>query len=247
MRNEAPSRSLVRRANQVKTLALLVGALGVFLTAVGVFLGVIPLDNAASPTYGLYTFLFNLALVIGAVLLITAVALAVRAFTWKIDNDLAMSTGRFLTNALDARFTLIRNVSNRHIGYVDGVLVGPPGVLVMRILDNEGSFSNEGANWLRINPSGESVPAAINPTNEVIADIRKVREFLEKRQLPNIPVYGVVIFTKDEPRVRLSARDPVVPISYLKALIASLQPNYLAKDRIDQLTVEAVRRQLFSG
>jgi hypothetical protein len=244
MRNEAPSRSLVRRANQVKTLALLLGAVGVFVTAAGIFLAAIPLDYPTSPSYGLYQLAYNLALVIGAALVILALALAVRAFTWKTDNDLAMIAGRFLAKGLDDRFTLIRNVSKRQIGYVDAVLVGPPGVLVFRILDSEGSFANEGANWLRVQPSGESVPAGINPTREAIADIRKVREFLDKRQLPNVPVYGVVLFIKDEPRVRLTARDPVVPPSHLASFFNNLRPNYFAKDRIDQPTVEAIRRLL---
>ncbi len=244
MRNEAPSRSLVRRANQVKTLALLVGAVGVFVTAVGVFLAAIPLDYPTSSSYGLYLFAYNLALLVGVALLLLAVALAVRAFTWKTDNDLAQISGRFLAQALDDRFTLIRNVSKRQIGYVDAVLVGPPGVLVFRILDVEGAFANDGVNWLRIKPTGESVPASMNPTREAIADIRKVREFLDKRQLPNIPVYGVVLFIKDEPRVRLTARDPVVPPTHLGSLINNLRPNYFAKDRIDQPTVEAIRRLL---
>jgi hypothetical protein len=247
MRNEAPSRSLVRRANQVKTLALLVGALGVFAVALGVFLSVIPLIGPTSPSYGVYTFIISLSLIVGALLLIAALALAVRAFTWKTDNDLAMIVGRLLANSLDSRFSLIRNVSKREIGYVDAVLVGPPGALVMRILDVEGTFANEGANWLSIKRDGENLPAPINPTNECIADIRKVREYLDKRQLPNVPVYGVVIFMKEEPRVRLSARDPLVPITHLQSLVVSLQPNYLAKDRIDQPTVEAVRRHLFGG
>ncbi|MEP7290764.1 MAG: hypothetical protein ABI835_03225 [Chloroflexota bacterium] len=244
MRNVAPSRSLVRRANQVKTLALLLGAVGVFLTAVGIFLGAIPLDYPTSPTYGLYLFAFNLALFVGVVLLIVAILLAIRAFTWKTDNDLAMITGRFLAQALDDRFTLIRNVSKRQIGYVDAVLVGPPGTLIFRILDSEGSFANEGVNWLRVNPTGETVPAGINPTVEAIADIRKVREYLEKYQLMNTPVYGVVVFIKDPQRVRLTARDPVVPPAHLQTLIAALQPNYLAKDRIDPAAVAQITRLL---
>jgi len=177
-------------------------------------------------------------------LLVIAVALAIRAFTWKTDNDLAMITGRYMAQFFDDRFDLIRNVSKRQIGYVDAVLVGPPGVLVFRILDNEGNFFNDGANWLRIKPNNESVPARINPTREAIADIQKVREFLNNRSLPAIPVYGVVVFIKDEQRVRLSAREPVVPPTHLKDIYHNLQPNYLAKDRIDQPTVEAIRRLL---
>jgi hypothetical protein len=244
MRNEAPSRSLVRRANQVKTIALLVAAVGVFLTAAGVFLAAIPLDYATSPSYGGYQLLYSLALLLGIALLIVAAALAVRAFTWKTDNDLAMIAGRFLAKGLDDRFTLIRNVSKRQIGYVDAVLVGPPGVLVFRILDDEGSFANDGANWLQLKPTGESVPAHINPTREAIADIRKVREFLDKRQLPNVPVYGVVLFVKDEPRVRLQAREPVVPPTHLSTIFNNLHANYFAKDRVDQPTVEVIRRLL---
>ncbi len=244
MRNVAPSRSLVRRANQVKTLALLLGALGVFLTAVGILLAAVPLDSPTSHTYGLYLFIYNLALLVGIVLLVVAIALAVRAFTWKTDNDLAMITARFLSPSLDDRFTLIRNVSKRQIGYVDAVLVGPPGTLVFRILDDEGNFVNEGVNWLRIKPTGETVPAGINPSVEAIADIRKVREFLEKRQLMNTPVYGVVVFIKDPQRVRLTFREPTVPPTHLQTLINALQPNYLAKDRIDQPTADQICRLL---
>ena len=244
MRNEAPSRSLVRRANQVKTLALLLAAVGVFVTALGILGDALPLVYETDPSYGLYVFAYNLALIIGVALLVIAVTLAIRAFTWKTDNDLAMITGRFMAQSLDDRFTLIRNVSKREIGYVDAVLVGPPGVLVFRILDNEGSYANDGANWLRIKPTNESVPASINPTREAIADIQKVREFLDKNHLPSIPVYGVVVFVKDEQRVRLSARDPVVPPTHLNSIIPNLQPNYLAKDRIDQPTVEAIRHLL---
>ncbi len=242
MRNVAPSRSLVRRANQVKTLALLVLAVGVFVTAVGVFLSAVPLVYYELSIYPLYTFVSSLALVVGIGLLVLALALAIRAFTWRIDNDLALTTGNFLASYLNDSFTLIRNVSKRQIGYVDAVLVGPPGVLVFRLLDNEGSFVNEGANWLKRSASGEVSPARINPTREAVADIRKVREYLEKRGLTNVPVYGVVVFIKDLQRVQLSSRDPVVPPTNLPSLVANLRDNYLAKDRIDPAAItESVR------
>jgi hypothetical protein len=244
MRNVAPSRSLVRRANQVKTLALLFGAIGVFLGAAGIFLAVIPFDTPTSPTWGTYVFVYSAALGIGALLVIIALALAIRAFTWKTDNDLAMITARYLAQYLDDRFTLIRNVSKRQIGYVDAVLVGPPGTLIFRILDTEGNFVNEGVNWMRLQATGETVPAGINPSVEAIADIRKVREFLEKRQLMNTPVYGVVVFIKDDPRARVTFREPTVPPTNLQSLIVALQPNYLAKDRIDQSTVAQIVRLL---
>lgn len=245
MHNVAPSRSLVRRANQVKTLALLVGAVGIFVTAFGILLSAIPFVGVTTPEYNTYTFISNLALVVGVGLLVLAIALAIRAFTWKTDNDLAMNTGNFLAQYLDNRFTLIRNVSKRQIGYVDAVLVGPPGVLVFRILDAEGDFANDGANWLRRSASGELVPASINPTREAVDDIRKVREYLEKKGMPNVPVYGVVVFTKPEPKLTLSVRDPVVPPTHIHTIVDNLRANYLAKDRIDAGAVTQIVRALY--
>ena len=201
--------------------------------------------SVSAPEYSTYSFISDLALVAGVALLVIAVVLAIRAFTWKTDNDLALITGKFLAQYLDDRFTLIRNVSKRQIGYVDAVLVGPPGVLVFRILDTEGTFANEGANWLRRQPNGELVPARINPTREAVDDIRKVREYLEKKQIPNAPVYGVVVFTQPVQRVTLSAHDPVVPPSHLQSLVDNLRPNYLAKDRIDAPEVVQIVRALY--
>ena len=89
------------------------------------------------------------------------------------------------------------------------------------------------------------MPARINPTREAVDDIRKVREYLEKQQIPNAPVYGVVVFTQPEQRVPLSARDPVVPPSHLQSLIDNLRPNYLAKDRIDAPLVVQIVRALY--
>jgi hypothetical protein len=244
MRNEAPSRSLIRRARQVLTLALLIGAIGIFVTALGILGAALPLIYVTDPAYQTYVFAYNLALVVGVGLLIVAAVLAIRAFTWKTDNDLALITGNFLAQTLDSRFSLIRNVSKREIGYVDAVLIGPPGALVFRILDNEGDFTNEGVNWIKTTPKGDKVPASINPSREAIADIQKVREYLGKHHLPNVPVYGIVVFTKDQTRVRLSASEPVVPPTHLQNLVVNLQPNYLAKDRIDQPTVEEIRHLL---
>src|SRR5690606_5149399 len=247
MQNVAPSNSLVRRANQVKTIALLVAAVGIFVTAVGILLSVIPLVSVTAPEYDTYTFISSLALVSGIALLILAAALAIRAFTWKTDNDLAMNTGKFLAQYLDNRFTLIRNVSKRQIGYVDAVLVGPPGVLVFRILDAEGDLVNDGANWLRRTATGELVPASINPTRDAIDDIRKVREYLEKKHIPDGPDYRVVVLTKPEPTLTLSVREPTVPPTHIHTLVNNLRGNYLAKDRIDTATAAQVVRVLFGG
>jgi hypothetical protein len=198
----------------------------------------------SNPQYGTYLFIRTAVLVLGGIIILIALGLAVRALTWKKDNDLARITGRVLEPILDDRYTFIRNVSKREIGYVDAVLVGPPGVLVFRILSQQGVFANEGPNWLMRGKRGEWLPANINPTREAIADIRKIREFLAKRQLPNVPIYGVVVFIVEPPGVQLMAKEPTVPITHLSTLYANLQRDYLAKDRIDQASTAAIARFL---
>ena len=245
MRNVAPSRSLARRANQWKTIAFLVAAISVFIATIGVVLFLIPFVNPNSSSYALYSTVIFGVLCFAGLLFLAAIGIAIRAFTWRTDNDLAMITGRYLARSLDDRFTLIRNVSKREIGYIDAVLVGPPGALVMRILDDPGDYLNEGSNWVVRRRTGELTSAKINPTREAVADIRKLREYLAKHRLADVPVYGAVVFTREEPVVRLTVREPTVPPSHLSTLILNLQNNYLAKDRIDADKVTAFVRLLF--
>ncbi|NDJ62689.1 MAG: hypothetical protein GYB67_16320 [Chloroflexi bacterium] len=258
MRNVAPSRSLVRRANQLKSLAFLVGAVGVFALALGLFMNAVPIVVPSAPGYGAYTLASDAILLAGILLGITALALAIRAFTWKVDNDLAKITADALTqqmNApnvgrrLDDRYVFIRNVSKFQIGYVDAVLLGPPGILILRILDVEGSFANEFADWLRQTGSDQApefLPARIDPSRETIKDMNKTREFLAARGFDNLPIYGLVVFTN--PRVRLTADRPHVPITHVNHLYANLRHDYLAMlDRLGDEQIEAIERELCGG
>jgi hypothetical protein len=222
-----------------------VAGVGVFVAVIGIALFVVPFSAPSNPGYGTYLFIRGAVLALGFVIFLVAVGLAIRALTWKKDNDLAIVTGRYLEQYLNDRYTFIRNISKREIGYVDAALVGPPGVLVFRILKDRGIFANEGPNWLKQNQKGEWLPAGINPTREAIADIRKVREFLAKHKQGEIPVYGVVVFIVEPPYTQLMAKEPTVPLSHLQSLNDNLQNNYLAKDRIELTTVTAVVRLLF--
>jgi hypothetical protein len=145
-----PSRAL-RRSSQLLTIAFFVAGAGVFVVAIGVLLFVVPFSAPSNPGYGTYLFIRGAVVVFGILIILVAAGMALRALTWKTDNDLALVTGRFLEQYLNDRYTFIRNISKREIGYVDAVLVGPPGVLVFRILDTRGVFANEGPNWLKQN------------------------------------------------------------------------------------------------
>ncbi len=245
MHNVAPTRALTRRSQQLLTLALVLGAVGVFLTVLGVLLQVIEFVVPTNAGYGLYNAARTMLLIVGILLLVSVVVMVIRAYTWKTDNDLAQITGSFLARQLDDRFTLIRNISKRETGYVDAVLVGPPGVLVFRILNEAGIFANEGPNWLVQDVrSGEWKPAPMQPTKDCVADIEKINQYLISRGV-EVPLFGVVVFTQEAPVTQLKAREPVVPITPLSMLVVNLQPNYLAKDRIDPATAQRVIETLF--
>lgn len=244
MRNVAPSRSLVRRANALKTLAFFVGAVGAFVTAISTLLFVITLVPASGSVYGIYNFLRGLALVVGIAMLIGAVVMAIRAFTWKTDNDLAQTVAGELSRLLDDRFTLIRNVSKSEIGYIDAVLLGPPGALVFRLVDAVGVYANEGLNWMTLQADGSYAPARIKPSQECLDDMMKLSAYFVKHGI-ELPVNGVVVFM-DKKRVELRAGDPAVPITRLDMLNPNLSATYLQEQPQSQQAIVSAIHLLYS-
>lgn len=246
MHNVAPSRALARRSRQLLALALVIGALGAFIVALGILMIMIPLVGEGSGSFTIYNLLRDGLVVFGVLLFLVALGVAIRAATWRTDNDLAQEVGRYLGQSLDSRYTLIRNVSRRDLGYIDAILVGPPGALVFRLIPDKGIFANEGANWMRQNRKGEWLPWRISPTREIVVDIQKLRSYLSRVNLSDVPVYGVIVFMKEQPAVQLMAKEPVVPLTHLNTLIPNTQENYFARDRIDARKVTDTIRSLYA-
>lgn len=242
MHNLVPSRALARRSRTLLTIALVIGALGAFFTAIGFVLFAIPLVSEDDVLYGVVR---GSLVIFGLMLFVLALGLAVRAVTWRTDNDLAVRVSSVLGGALDARYTFIRNISTRELGYIDALLIGPPGVLTFRILDLKGILANEGADWLIQNRRGEWRPLGSSPTREVVADIDKLRTYLSGRNLGDVPVYGVIVFTSEAPATQLMGKTPVVPPTHLSSLLVNLGDNYLAKDRIDARRIADTVRTLY--
>ncbi len=240
MENVAPSGALARRSRQWLQMAFLVVTGGVFMAVIGLALFAIPLAVPANQIYGFYNFVRTLLLAAGVIVAIIGAGLAVRAYLTRVDNDLANITGQFLGRHFDERFWFVRNISKRGLGYIDAVLVGPPGALVFRIVDYEGVYANEKGNWLTQNRSGQWIPARNNPTEEAIVDIRALREYLRQHNLPDAPVYGIVVFTKRDPVAQLVLREPAVPAAHLVNVVSVLEDNYLARDRISPATIRRI-------
>lgn len=238
MRNLNPKRSRTRRQLRLTTIAFVIAAFGVFACTISLILSAIPLVNIQSSSYSLYSLVLYAVLGFGTLLIVVAIALAFRALLLRPENDLALIAGQFLTQQLDERYTLIRNYNRPGVGYIDAVLVGPPGALVLRILDAQGDLYNDDVNWVKRGRGGRFETVNINPTREALADIRKLREHFQKNRL-EVPVYGVVVFNRGERDLRLNVQNPAVPPTHLHRLLDTLKTDYFAKDRIDAARAQA--------
>src|SRR5690242_19501881 len=143
MRSVAPTRSLARRSTRLLQIAAVVMLGGFFLFFVALALYVIGFVVPSNPGYAFYNTMRGVLLFLSIVVVLASLGMGARALTWKQDNNLAIRVGEFLSPRLDDRYTFIRNVSKLGLGYIDAVLVGPPGVLIFRILDIEGSLLND--------------------------------------------------------------------------------------------------------
>ncbi|GAB4520433.1 MAG: hypothetical protein OHK0046_30690 [Anaerolineae bacterium] len=227
-------------------MAFLIVTAAIFITIVGVALFVVPLTSSSSESFGIFNFIRTVLFVGGLLLGLVGVGLAVRAFTYKMENDLALRVGQVLAVHLDDRYTFIRNISKRRLGYIDAALIGPAGVLVFRVVDFEGTFINEAGKWLKERRPGELVPTMTNPTQDVVDDIKNLRDYLAEHDLREVPIFGVVVLTNDDPVARLTLKDPVLPATHLSSLHTRLQRNYLAKqDRMGTPMIRAIVKLLY--
>lgn len=245
MKNVAPSRALMRRSRQFVEIAFVLGAAGIFLATFGLALYAVPLTSSGSDIFGLFDFGRAVAFFGGIALGIIALLLMARALTLKKENDVANIVGQNLEQYLGEAYTFIRNVSKRKVGYIDAVLVGPCGVLVFRTLDYKGKFMNEKAKWLKADKQGNWKPMFTSPTQDVLVDVKNVRAYLADRNLNDIPIFGVVVFTENDPEAHLILKEPVVPATHLSSLYNRLQKNFLAKERMGEAETSAIVNLLY--
>jgi hypothetical protein len=249
MRNVAPTRALTRRARGFLQGAFFLVAAGLLFAVVAIFLTAIPLVAPTSGSFRLYNLTKNTMFIVGLFAAAVGIVLAIRAVTWRTENDLARIVGNALGAYLDERYVFIRNVSKMRVAYIDAVLVGVQGVLVFRILDKTGVYLNEGDRWLRLNPRDRRwVPGGIDPTRQAMADMRNLQAYLSQRGLPaDTPIFGVVVFVRDAPLVQITHKSPALPATQLSGLYATLQGNYLAKERISRGAADAIVRLLYES
>lgn len=247
LRNVAPAQALARRARRLIQLAFVTVSAGIFFAIVGLALYVVPLTANSSSAFALFDAGRALFFYGGALMGLVGVGMAVRAVTWRRENEPARQTGRALAAHLDSRYIFIRNLSRRGLGYVDAVLVGPAGVLVFRTVDMQGVYLNEATKWLRGSHQGWQPMRLTSPTEELIDDMRSMREYLARVELYDIPIFGVVVFTQEPPLARFQLKDPVMPVTHLSQLPARLREFYLNAERLNAASVKRIEDYLYDG
>jgi hypothetical protein len=241
MQNINPSNNITRRGRYYLSLGCLAFFGGAIAIALGVLFVFVPLwDTFAFDLLEIFLFLA------GMVAVAIGIGGVVRGMTLQKDNMLAYAVGEGLSQSLsDNRYTYLRNVSKRGVGYIDAVLVGPPGALVFRIVDYAGAWINERADWRITTKQGSLRLAKTNPTREAVHDVVALRKFLAKHGLERVPVYAIVVFTS--PNVKLSADGPVVPISEIPTLFQIMRRDYLTDERIAPPAVRATVDAIIDG
>ncbi|TVR22014.1 MAG: NERD domain-containing protein [Anaerolineaceae bacterium] len=236
MRSIIPSHIVTRRTITFFQIAFLLISLGIFCGIMGLALFVTADDDP-----GTLVSLAQVTLLFGGVLIgLAGVGFAIRAATIKPDNTLAITVGNHMRDLFDDSYIYIRNLSKRRLGYIDALLIGKPGVLVFRIVGQTGKFLNEGGHWMKANAQGHWKPLSFNPTKEAIDDVQALRRYLVAHGQADIPVYGIVVFVESDPDAHLTLKNPVVPATHMTSLHHRLKQNYLARERIEQRTVEAI-------
>lgn len=182
-------------------------------------------------------FLGFIFLSLAGLLLVVGIGFLIRGLTFRMENAPALLVNDLLARELDDRYTLIRNISRQGLGYIDGILIGPPGALVFAIVDKPGIFMNEGADWLERKGGNPFMLSRLNATRACINDVYALRKWLTKRHMTSVPVYGIVVFT--DPSVQITARQPTVPVAELRTLFQVMRGDYMKADRIDAKLVEA--------
>lgn len=247
MESLTPIKTLTRRSHQLYQIGFIVLALGALLTVIGLIVTNIPIVSKTDSMFSLLMLIGNVVFFGGIAALIVGIGLIVRARTRRRENDLALLTGDYLqqTGFFDPRYLFIRNLNPPGAAYTDAVLLGPPGALVFRIVDNIGAFACEGANWLTLNKESQWIPLHFNPTKQAVDDVQHLREFFAKHKLADIPVFGIIVFTAPMQQATLSQREPIVPACNLPELLDTLKAQYLTNpERVVPSTVGVARRLL---
>lgn len=235
MQNLNPTRIIARRGRDMMLYGSVAVIGGLAIAAIGLFVLIL----FSSGLFG------SLIILFGGVVLAVGLGFIIRGLTYRKDNEVARAVGDALARELNQRYVFIRNLSRPGLGYIDALLIGPPGALVFRVTETTGVFLNEGSDWLERKGGRDFELSRHNFTRECVTDVFALRNYLAKRGLGDVPVYGIVVFVSGQ--VQLQTRKPTVPIAELRTLMLILRKDYLAAERIPDPKVTAAVDAIYAA
>jgi hypothetical protein len=242
------------------SLALLLGVTGLillFLLALGLFAGT---------SLG---FWISLALAVG--LLAGGAWFGRLAAGYRQNRQLQDKVSEILEANLGDDFIYLRNLilpGTRSVGEIDGVLLGPPGAVVIQMDSSRGDFAVEGDTWYRyvrgksnspgpkplsqfkagpIPPTEPRRRLDDSPTWACIRAAREVKAWLSVRRLPQVVVHPMVILGKG--RI-LQLKRPSAPAIEIGGLEEFINHNFLThptpveSEILPEVTVEQIATRL---
>ena len=82
-----------------------------------------------------------------------------------------------------------------------------------------------------------------NFTRECVTDVYALRNYLGRRGMSDIPVFGIVVFTNE--RAEVQTRKPVVPVANLRTLMVVMRCDYLAAP--DRVSLDKIKTAVSAG
>lgn len=237
MKNVSTKRAITRQAYQFTVFGFGGVSLGIFLFVLATFLGRLPIAPPGSANAATIRTVTDIMQFIGVVVAVAGSVGVIRGLTFRRSNPLAEKTGAVLSKALDDEYTYITSINTFRLGYIDAVLVGPPGVLVFRILERRGTLLHEGEKWLKPGQDGTWLPAGFRASRDCIVDMRAVKNHLARHNLQTDAIFGVVVLIGD---ARITEKTPVIPGVTLDGLLERLRTGYMAKPRLDSAAAAAI-------
>ena len=237
MKNVSTKRAITRQAYQFTVFGFGGVALGIFLFVLATFLGRVPIAAPGSSNAATIRTVTDIMQFIGVLVAVIGFAAVIRGLTFRRSNPLAEKVGTVLAKALDDEYTFITSINTFRLGYIDAVLVGPPGVLVFRIVARSGTFLHEGEKWLKPGPDGTWLPAGLRASRDCIVDMRAVKNHLTRNNIPSDAIFGVAVLIGD---ARITEKTPVIPGVTLDGLLERLRNGYMAKPRLDPALATAI-------
>jgi hypothetical protein len=216
---------------------------------------------------------FWIVLVIALVLLAAGIWFAQAIITYRQNLQLQDKVSAIFEATLGNDFIYLRNLvlpGTKSIGEIDGVLLGPPGAVVVLVEDGRGDFAIEGDTWYRYvrgnvtapNPKPLSQNAGTIPVSEprrrlddsptwaCIRAAREVKAWLSVRRLPQVVVHPMVILGKGHIR---QLKRPSAPAIELSGLEEFIKHNFLIHrtpvegETLPEVTVEQIATRLQSN